>query len=356
MTQTINIFFTMLRTALRDQPLPEGLCTNLSGKQWMDLYHLAVNQSVLAIVYNVVAQLPREQQPPRNLNIQWAINAETVQDRALQQQQLAIDLSMVLSRNGIKPMVLKGLGLSLYYPNPLQRECGDFDCYLFNNYKQGIETAKLYGAVFVHNDYKHTQLLYKRLNVEIHKYFTSFRGGRSKHDLEHDLHAMIDPKQDILPTIYNSNILVPTPTFNICFLIYHTSFHFIFEGIKLRHIIDWALYTSAEQNNIDWLVVYNFCNKYKLLRFTEALSIISSQYLNIDIDSPLSRNSEYSERIVEDILTAQPNVSGKQGWAHRIQFIKNTYNRRWRYKLIDLSFFAETAKKTYYFLFSNDKL
>ena len=58
--------------------------------------------------------------------------------------------------------------------------------------------------------------------------------------------------------------------------------HFISEGIKLRHIVDWALLLKAEQDNIDWTEFYRWADKMNMTRFADALTAISIKYLGLN--------------------------------------------------------------------------
>jgi len=65
--------------------------------------------------------------------IGYTIIFEKKYDRHL----LAIDkLASFYKQNGIRMMLLKGFGLSQYWPKPKHRPSGDMDIYLFGNCKK----------------------------------------------------------------------------------------------------------------------------------------------------------------------------------------------------------------------------
>lgn len=326
-----------------------------SSDNWVALLKLSTKQGVSAIVYNSIIIKVDNSQIPRQTKIQWALQSEKIEKRVKAQYIQANNIASIWAKHGINSIVLKGIGLSKYYPTPWLRECGDFDCFLFEDYQKGIDIALSEGGVFLHKDYKHSQLKFHNLAIEVHKYFTSFRGENAKHQLENDLLQLIK-RETPIPIVDGSNILAASPTFNACFLLYHTQFHFIFESVKLRHILDWILYIKAEQANIDWEYVVSFCKRYNLIRFAEALNAIGLHYLGVELNTPIANQSIYRDRVMNDILNDNEGVSNKSGWRRRFQLLKNTVRTQWKYKLIDSTFVRETAKRTYYFLFSNDKL
>lgn len=347
--------YTILKHYIKGEELPYTVVKELTVSDWENLYKTSTQQGVVAIVYGMILPLANDVALPRNIKLKWALHAENIERRTLKQHKIANELTDIYKAVNIDTVVLKGLGLGEYYPIPKQRECGDFDCYLFDNYQKGIDCAKANGATISHIDYKHAQLSYKGLNIEIHKYFTSFRGGKSKHTFEQMLNSLIRKH----PCKYigkESNILQANPTFNAIFIIYHTLFHFLFESVKLRHIMDWGLLVKAERDMIDWKLFNRVCEEHKMLKFAEAITSICNDYLGFDIDIPIKTNIEYRDKVLLDIMSITDGVSNKRGWSRRIQLLKNTYKSRWKYKLIDTTFIADLTKRGFYFLFSNDKL
>ena len=65
---------------------------------------------------------------------------------------------------GLKFLLLKGIGLSLVYPNPSSRESGDIDFYLFGNYKEG---NLIFAPTKFSESAKHSSFVYKGVNVEV---------------------------------------------------------------------------------------------------------------------------------------------------------------------------------------------
>ena len=73
----INTLISLLYSALKvDEHTTNSY--NLTSAEWDSLYKLATTQGILAIVYEAVSQLPKEQQPPRHLKLQWALGTEKI--------------------------------------------------------------------------------------------------------------------------------------------------------------------------------------------------------------------------------------------------------------------------------------
>lgn len=92
---------------------------------------MAADQGVCAVIGDGMERLPEELRPPRELRLRWALTAERQEKRYRRQQEKAAKMAAVFAENGIRLLLLKGLGLSRNYPVPAHRECGDIDIYLF---------------------------------------------------------------------------------------------------------------------------------------------------------------------------------------------------------------------------------
>ena len=53
-------------------------------------------------------------------------------------------------------------------------------------------------------------------------------------------------------TFPESEVLLPPVQWNAMFLTYHACGHFLSEGLRLKQILDWAMFLKKEQNNVDW--------------------------------------------------------------------------------------------------------
>lgn len=332
MNKISNILCSALRSALSGAEICVEEYASLSAQEWGELFKLAARQGVLAITYDVISKLPREVQPPRDLNIRWAICSERIEERYRTQFEDASALAELWNKEGIRTLVLKGFALSQYYPIPSHRECGDFDCYLFEGYEQGNLAAERAGAKVNREWYKHSQIRFRHTMAENHLYFVTTRKGSSAKALNRDLTEMIGQDLKLLP---NSKIEIPSAAFTALFVTYHSFNHFVSEGITLRHICDWICFMKAEEQNFDWEVFYALCRHYHFDRFVDVSNAIAAQYLGFEPQNPsIVKESPYTERVLEDILWGDAKIynKGKGKWYNRFKLISNIYAYSWKYR------------------------
>ena len=191
---------------------------------------------VSAIVMDNISdcKIPPEHQLSKAEKIKWALTVENIISQYHRRKALFIEIADIWAQEGIKTYGLKGWALSTYYPKPELRECGDFDCWLGEDFSRGNEIATAHGAQFNPHDYRHSHIHYKGLTIENHRYFLPIRGNARNKRLDQYLKAVIPCNK----RIEGSNVFYPSAQFHSLFIILHMLQHFLYENITLRHMLD----------------------------------------------------------------------------------------------------------------------
>jgi len=358
------------------------LITLNSDSNFGDLYSLSARHGVLAIVWDAVQQLANEgkltaeQMPDRALKLRWILSSEQIEKRYRKQEVLANELAKIYSEKGIATVVLKGLAISGYYPVPEHRECGDLDCFLIKEgdirqcntqqddtlatntnslpiscYDEGNQLAKEAGAKVEIGFYKHSHINYKGLMVENHAFCTAVRGSRDGKALERHLQMLLVEKP--LTRIGNTHLYRPCADFNALFLTAHSFGHFLTEGIKLRHILDWAYLLQAEQDKIDWESFYEWCDRMHYTKFADALTAISVKHLGLIITNPaIHQQSDLADKVLDDVINGNRSIHNTNAskFKKRLMIIRNHIFGGWKYReLYEKSAFVETMKMIFAF-------
>lgn len=334
---------------------------NNMSNNWRSTFKLAQRQGVLALVWSAVCRLAEsgaltpEQLPDRALKLQWVLSTEKIAGRYKLQRHLATKLAEAYAMAGIQTYVLKGLAISGYYPTPEHRECGDLDCFLASTTEDGAFVCRYYdgndiaakiGAKVDIGFYRHSHIHYNGLMVENHAFCTAVRGSRDRKALERHLQHLLATKPSA--PIEGTHLLRPCADFNALFLTAHSFGHCLTEGIKLRHILDWALLLNAEQDNIDWKSFYEWCDRMHYTKFADALTAISVKYLGLTIiNSKIHQHSVLADKVLDDIMNANRLIhnTGASKFKKRLMIIRNHIFGGWKYReLYEKSAFIETMK------------
>ena len=217
----------------------------LSDPEWSRVYGQAAQQGVLAVAWESVRRLSPDLQPGRGLRLQWAYGAERIVSRSKRQMLEAARFAALCTDAGCRLILLKGIGLARYYPFPLQRECGDIDILLPEGFEKGNEIARCRGMKVSGLDYKHNHICSNGVMFENHRYLTSFKGKSDIRRLERIFQDAVKGG-DFVP-FGEDRFHTLFPTVNALYITYHGFFHFLIEGITLRHLLDWAVFVGKER-------------------------------------------------------------------------------------------------------------
>lgn len=354
--KTSHTILQLLRRAISGRT--EGV-EDWANTNWQALYATSRQHGITAIVWHQLQELisngeiPAEQLPDRAVKLSWAVSAENIVKKYRKQERLSAELAEIYAKQGISTIVLKGLAISGYYPTAEHRECGDLDCFLLGRdndsvptprYAEGNRIAKEAGAKVEEDFYKHSHINFRGMMVENHAFCTAIRGSRSRKEFERHLQQLLIT-QATTP-IANSLLLRPCADFNALFLTAHSFGHYLTEGIKLRHIVDWTLLLKAEQDNIDWVNFYAWCDRMHYTKFAEVMTAIAVEYLGLEITNPVVRyHSTLTKRVIEDVMHSNRSIHNiKASKAKkRMLIIRSRLFGGWRYRdIYEKSAFMDT--------------
>jgi hypothetical protein len=239
---TVKALSYLLRLAIGTEKVDAVAKTMpTEGVSWQSVYALARRQGVLAIAFDGLVKIFEQNKEfaasfPQSLKLQWINAVFSIEKRYDYSKTVCAELVEKWAEQGIRTLCLKGFAFSTYYPIPNHRECGDFDCYLYDDYDKGNAVAKGLG-VNVHDDwYKHSEMIYRKVMIENHRFFVAVRNNKKNTQLQNVLDDIA--RNEERKPISDTKIEAPSAMFNALFMNHHSLTHFLSEGIRLRHILD----------------------------------------------------------------------------------------------------------------------
>ena len=240
----LRILLSLLRAGLQTGSGTEQLPGVIEEAQWNEVYRMASRHGILGIIWDGIRNLSAESLIPRTLKLGWAYNTEIIGQRYDRQKKTAIEMAELLAREGISVLVFKGLSMSMYYPVPEHRECGDIDIWLFGQAEKGNRVAKAAGAKVEKENSKHDIIYFHGVPFENHKELTSELLNSRNRLINKDLITRV--KDDRTQPLFATDTLrTPSRVFDELYIPVHAAGHFVVEGISLRHLCDWALIAQA---------------------------------------------------------------------------------------------------------------
>lgn len=341
-----NILYYILSCAINNSNLEVERLKGVTPEEWQEVYRLGKAQGVTGILFEKVKVLPKEVAPPKELALRWMSHTMSVERQTKILYQKSAEFAELMTQDGLQTMVLKGLALIGYYPNPWHREYGDLDCYLYAEkdgkvtwdgcYERGNCIAETHGVEVKRGFYKHSHIKYKGMEVENHQFALPIKDGPEVKALERELRRQV-ASSERLERIGQTHLYRPSADFTALFLTAHSLSHFLFESIKLRHVLDWAFFVKAEHKHIDWDNFWQWCERMKYTRFVMCLNYICEHYLEMELPQELYKSEDdeiavLTEKVLDDIFGGYSlYTQDHSGLMHRVMIIRSYLKGLWKF-------------------------
>ena len=216
----------------------------MADEDWIALYRLAQQQSLTAVVYGAVAQLPASVQPPMKLSLQWMSDAESIRGMNGLLNEEAARLTQQFGNAGRRTAILKGQANARLYPDPMSRQPGDIDIWVEGGRKSVLALLPNHPAATYHH--VHLPPNEHGVVVEVHfrpssGNFNPFTNRRLQRWLEEEIKHT---------TMVEEGFYVPTVKFALAMQLSHVLRHFLASGIGLRQVCDyyWLLRNATDDD------------------------------------------------------------------------------------------------------------
>lgn len=335
MNQVSEILLASVRGALNGKAVESGLLANLEPSQWLELVKLAQQHNVMPLVCDGLAGLRKEL--PAKVFARVAGLTVVAEDKYEARVNVIKTIASLMAENKIPLMVIKGYGVSLYYPQPNHRSFSDIDTYHFGQLEAADKVLKERLGVDIDVDvHHHTTCVYKGVLIENHYDFINVTQHRSCARYEKILKAEA-AKETRLHRIDDQEIMLPSAMFNALFLMRHMALHYAAERVSVRHLCDWKQFVEAEGENVDWERVNKVYAEYNMKRFADAITALCIDYLGMkrDVVPGVGRDAKLENRILNDILYAEFSEEKPEGFLRIVWWkTRRFFANRWKHKLV----------------------
>ncbi|MBQ1204356.1 MAG: nucleotidyltransferase family protein [Alistipes sp.] len=334
--------FALLRKALHPERT-ETIPTEATP-DWGAIYRLATRQGVLAIAWDGLELLMREgaltaeQQPPRALRLQWAVNVAQIEKRYRKQEQALTHLAAFYDANNIRMLVLKGYGLSLSYPRPEHRPCGDIDIWLFGEQERADRLLRDRFQIAIDEEkHHHTVFTFEGVMVENHYDFLNVHAHRSNREIECRLQQLAR-EEGCSVSLPEGEVVLPSPDFNALFLLRHAAAHFAASEIGLRHVIDWLVFVKHDGAAVDWVALEQMSRAMNMHRFLYCMQALAVDHLGLDASliPAIERDTALEERFLNEVLTPEFAESYQnKGFVKGLWIrLRRWWANRWKHRMV----------------------
>ena len=286
-------FLVLLRQGLWGRKEVETNLFPLTPDEWMQIYNMTVKQTLQGIVYDGIQLLPKEQQPPRSLFMQWTVVIDQLERMNRQQNALLEVLPRLFGQEPAIPyQVLKGQGIAASYPNPLHRVCGDIDLYfgdtsLFQKANQRVEKI---GIPMTYNVKGDASYALNGIEIEHHQYLIDLYRPSLRKKINAWEREMF-PKGQQTPSPLANHLLQST----------HILKHLVKEGIGLRQLCDLAMTMKTQMSAIDKQELEEICRDWKIFHWHQVLYALLVKYFSLPPELVPFPSAVNPDQLMEEI-------------------------------------------------------
>ena len=321
LSQQEHLFLELLASAIHgDIPDPTPF-VGLDDAVWTQIHRLMVAHAVPAFVGDRVLLLPKEALPCRTLRLTIFSEIEMTKRGNRYLTKALEQLSALYQAHDLPFVLLKGLGLSLFYPDPTLRTGGDLDTlfYRSGDYERANALLEAEGY-YLHDDsevrYGHTAFTYGRTVVENHARAVFF--DHKKYNQFFDDLVWEAAQSDAFLTItYEGYTFKTLPhELNIVYTFIHMFFHWLHWGVGFRQYCDWIRLMTQLKGQVDTKEIERIAGALDILYPMQLFAQAAEEYLRVAPEvfsfSRLEGHDPYSDQIVRDVLR-----SGNFGFSQR---------------------------------------
>lgn len=288
----------------------DALSCEPSTAEWNALYGMAVKQAVVGVCFCGVQRLPKEQQPPKVLLLQWFALAEQIKQRNRLVNARACELQRQLEDDGLRACVLKGQGVARlydFYDNVNvkyklgdYRQSGDIDVWVDGERDDTIRHMKAHykcgRAVIHHIDVE----VFDDVPVEVH-FVPSYSYSLPRYRVYKRFFNEYK-NECFVPS--GLGFCVPSLGFNVVYMLLHIFRHVFHEGIGLRQLMDYyfVLRNVNVKRNANAIKALR---EMGLLRFAAAVMYVEREVFGLQKEYMLCEPDEKAGRfLLDEIMRA----------------------------------------------------
>lgn len=250
MSTTESQYFALLRAALWGTPV------DIDGTiDWKAVMKIAKHHGNNGLVSDVAVRMTGDNKPAPEMLAKMQTALRNGLLHQMRQRQILVSAVQLLREHNIEPVLLKGFGLALLYPNPSLRQFGDVDLFigLANFHESCALLRTLPGAYYWCEEAdvgRHYNIDFGQYPLEVHRVSADVIDPE-----EHKIYDLIE--QDGLFENTQSvdldgfEMTIPSKEFQVFFTFFHAWHHFMTSGVGLRQVSDVAMALHAYHGQLD---------------------------------------------------------------------------------------------------------
>ena len=346
-------------------------CALPDALEWSTLFGLSVKQCVPSVVLDglnkslVSAALPGKGVGKTD-KLKWLGMLLNMERQYAIHESVVAALAAVYQSAGYRMMLLKGYGLSKYWPIPNHRPTGDIDIYLMYMDSDGkdkyqpaawkradLMMKEKFGVEIDNSHHHHSVFTYKGIMVENHYDFINVHSHRSNQWIENEFKTLALTGSEEYTFDNGAKLLFPSPLLNCIFVARHNACHFAAEHLNLRQLLDWALFVEKRNEDMDWDYFWSTAKKMGMEKFVLCMAFIAIEQLSFE-KSIFHIPDEYMDfqkcehdlidKVFDDILHPTDEGNDGKGLVYVVRRFKLWKRNLWKHRIV----YSDSVVSTFY--------
>ena len=294
MEKTDELFLQAVSYGLKGQVMEED--PGLTEEEWEKLLLQSSRQSLLPLVFEAVYPfLPGElEKKYRSVTLSWIMQQVQASDEFLKTYR-------ALLKEGLEPLVIKGIVCRSAYALPDWRVSGDEDIYVRQEEYPGLHAClKQLGFQCREPNFRSEhELVYQGKGLVIEGHWKLFPQENRVWEEMNDAVAEEFMERALRREVEGVSLLTPEPTDHMIYLLLHAMKHFALSGVGIRQICDIVCWNR--ENTVDWDRVESILTGFGGLTFAQAVLDAGNRYFDMPIPDGWKRTD--SSDLVLDSLS-----------------------------------------------------
>lgn len=345
-------------------------CALPDALEWSTLFGLSVKQCVPSVVLDGLNKsLASAALPGKGVGktdkLKWLGMLLNMERQYAIHESVVAALAAVYQSAGYRMMLLKGYGLSKYWPIPNHRPTGDIDIYLMYMDSDGKDKCQpawkradlmmkeKFGVEIDNSHHHHSVFTYKGIMVENHYDFINVHSHRSNQWIENEFKTLALTGSEEYTFDNGAKLLFPSPLLNCLFVARHNACHFAAEHLNLRQLLDWALLVEKRNEDMDWDYFWSTAKKMGMEKFVLCMAFIAIEQLSFE-KSIFHIPDEYMDfqkcehdlidKVFDDILHPTDEGNDGKGLVYVVRRFKLWKRNLWKHRIV----YSDSVVSTFY--------
>ncbi len=265
-----------------------------------DLFQESCHQAVAALAWQALTDSERAALPSE-VKAKWrkrTLKQISKNQSLLNEQQSVLNL---LSAEKIPCAILKGSSVACNYPEPLLRAFGDMDLLVpEGKQRRAVEMLQAvgYGEILDEKHGCHYSVSKKKHIVEIH-WEPNGINIVADAEISEKLHAYF--KNALQEIQARDGLPVLNTEYQAVVLLMHKLEHFLYGGLGLRQLCDWACFVYKQLSEEDFEKLRPTLEAFGLMEFAGIITRACCDWLHLPVEfAPWCM--EYDENLAKDVL------------------------------------------------------